>query len=175
MGVKGHRPIFGKALNLLQLIRREPTHTAIGVPNIVARPIGSGVPRRLSIDAMRYAFDERPFARISKDCLKEGGRFLPILSTRRSIPIAAFWLKKYFCGGVRVSMHGNNVDTAALLRDSEIFAVKHTPRHTIPEFVQRFEYDGEVSSSMAREKAEDVFKDNGSWHSLSNDSHKLMK
>lgn len=72
-------------------------------------------------------------------------------------------------------MHGNNVDTAALLGDSEVFAVKHTPRHTIPEFVQRLEYDCEVASSVAREKAVHVFEDNGSWTALSNEPHKLVK
>jgi len=124
---------------------------------------------------MGYAFDERPFARISKDCLKEGGRFLPIRSTLRRIPVAAFGLKKYLCGTPWVSMQGNNVDATALLGDSEVFAVKHTPRHTIPEFVQRFEYDGEVSSSVAREKAVHVFEDNGSRHASSNEAHKVVK
>jgi len=74
-----------------------------------------------------------------------------------------------------VSMDGNNVDATALLGDSEVFAVKHTPRHAIPEFVQRLEYDGEVASSMAREKAVHVFEDNSSWQALSNESDKVMK
>lgn len=72
-------------------------------------------------------------------------------------------------------MHGNNVDATALLGDSEVFAVKHTPRHAIPEFVQRLENDGEVSSSVAREKAVHVFEDNGSWSASSNEAHKLVK
>ena len=72
-------------------------------------------------------------------------------------------------------MHGNNVDATALLGDSEVFAVKHTPRDTIPEFVQRLEYDGEVSSSVAREKAENVFEDNNSRVVPSNKAHKVMK
>lgn len=72
-------------------------------------------------------------------------------------------------------MQGNNVDSTTLLGDSEVFAVKHTPRHTIPEFVQRLEYDREVTSSVAREKAVDVFEDNGSWQAFSSESHKVMK
>ncbi len=115
------------------------------------------------------------FCSISKDCLKEGGRFLPILSVRLSIPVAAFGLKKYLSGTSRVSMHGNNVDATALLGDSEVLAVKHTPRHAIPEFVQRLEYDGEVSSSVARQKPVDVFEDNGFWKAYSNEAHKVVK
>ena len=72
-------------------------------------------------------------------------------------------------------MHGNNVDATALLGDSKVFAVKHTPRDTIPEFVQRLEYDCEVSSSVAREKAVHVFEDNDPWVASSNEPHKLMK
>lgn len=124
---------------------------------------------------MGDALYERTFCRISKDRLKERGRFLSILSVRLSIPIAALGLKKYFSGTFWVSMHGNNVDPATLLGDSEVFAVKHTPRDTIPEFVQRLEYDGEISSSVAREKAVHVFEDNGSWRASSNEPHKLMK
>jgi len=121
------------------------------------------------------ALYERAFASISNDCLKEGGRFLFILSTLLRIPIAAFWLKKYFSGTSWVSIHGNNVDTTALLGDSEVFAVKHTPSHAIPEFVQRLEYDGEVASSVAREKPVHVFEDNGSWSACSNEPHKVVK
>ena len=72
-------------------------------------------------------------------------------------------------------MYGNNVDPSALLGDSEVFAVKHTPCDTIPEFIQRLEYDCEVSSSVAREKAVHVFEDNGSWAASSNEAHKLVK
>jgi hypothetical protein len=72
-------------------------------------------------------------------------------------------------------MHGNNVDATALLGDSEVFAVKHTPSHAIPEFVQRLEYDGEVASSVAREKPVHVFEDNGSWSASSNEPHEIVK
>ena len=41
-----------------------------------------------------------------------------------------------------------------------MLAVEHSPRHTIPELIQRLEYDGEVSSSVASEKAVHVFEDN---------------
>jgi hypothetical protein len=124
---------------------------------------------------MSNAFYEGAFARISNDRLKEGGRFRPIRSVLLRIPIAAFGLKKYLSGTSRVLMHGNNVDTTALLGDSKVFAVKHTPRHAIPEFVQRLEYDGEVASSVAREKAMDVFEDNRSWQALSNEPDKVVK
>ena len=72
-------------------------------------------------------------------------------------------------------MQGNNVDATALLGDSEVFAVKHTPRDSVPELVQRLEYDGEVSSSVAREKAVDVLEDNDSWDIPSSEAHKFMK
>jgi hypothetical protein len=130
---------------------------------------------RLGINAVRYTLYEGSIDSISNDFLKEGGRFLFILSTLLRIPIAAFWLKKYFSWTSWVSMHGNNVDATALLGDSEVFAVKHTPCHTIPEFVQRLEYDCEVASSVAREKAVHVFEDNGSWSASSNEPHKVVK
>jgi hypothetical protein len=72
-------------------------------------------------------------------------------------------------------MHSNNVDATALLGDSKVFTVKHTPCDAIPEFVQRLEYDGEVASSVAREKAVHVFEDNGSWKTSSNEPHKVVK
>lgn len=72
-------------------------------------------------------------------------------------------------------MHGNNVDSTTLLGDSEVFTVKHTPCDTIPEFVQRLEYDCEVASSVAREKPVHVFEDNCSWMTSSNEPHKVMK
>jgi hypothetical protein len=121
------------------------------------------------------AFYERAFAKISNDCLKERGRFRLILSTLRRIPTAAFWLKKYFCGTSDVSMHGNNVDSTALLGDSEVFTVKHAPCDTVPELVQRLEYDCEVTSSVAREKAVHVFEDNSSWSAFSNEAHEVVK
>jgi hypothetical protein len=72
-------------------------------------------------------------------------------------------------------MHSHKEAPTALLGDSEIFAVKHTPCDTIPALVQRLEYDGKVSSSVASKQAVNVFKDNGSWQSSSNKPHKLVK
>ncbi len=72
-------------------------------------------------------------------------------------------------------MHGNNVDATTLLGDSEVFTVKHTPRHAVPEFIQRLEYDGEVTSSVTREKAVHVFEDNCSWSTCSNEAHEVVK
>lgn len=59
-------------------------------------------------------------------------------------------------------MHSNNEAPTALLGDSEVFAVKNTPCDTIPELVQRLEYDSEVTSSVASEEAVHVFEDNNS-------------
>lgn len=168
-------PIFGEALNALNLIGNEPSDPPVWIPDVVPRPVGASVTSRLRINAMCDALYERAFCRISNDCLKEGGRFLSILSVRLKIPVAAFGLKKYFSGTSWVSMYGNNVDSTTLLGDSEVLAVKHTPPHAIPEFVQRLEYDGEVSSSVAREKPVDVLEDNGFWQASSNEPHKVVK
>jgi hypothetical protein len=72
-------------------------------------------------------------------------------------------------------MQSNNKDSFALLGDSEVATVKHTPRDIIPESVHFFENDGEVSSIVAREKTVDVFKDNGSWAALSHQPCKVVK
>lgn len=169
------RPIIGETLYALNFVRSEPADAPLGIPHVITRPIRSRMPRRFSVDAMRHALYEGSFDSISKDCLKDGGRFLPIRSTLLSIPVAAFGLKKYFSGAPCISMHGNNVDSTTLLGDSEVFTVKHTPCDTIPEFVQRLEYDREVTSSVARQKAVDVFEDNCSWKTSSNEPHKVMK
>ena len=97
------------------------------------------------------------------------------MSARRRIPVAAFGLKKNLSGTSSVSMQSNNEDAAALLGDSEVLAVKHTPRHAIPEFIQRLEDDGEVPSSMASEKAMHVFEDDGSRETCAKEPHKLVK
>jgi hypothetical protein len=133
------------------------------------------MPRRLRIDAVGNRLYERSSLKISKDCLKEGGRFLPILSTRRRIPVAAFGLKKYFCGTSPASMEPNNVDSTALLGDSEVFRVKHTPADVIPALVQRLENDCEVSSSVGTKKPVDVFEDNCPWLARSYEAHKVVK
>ena len=96
-------------------------------------------------------------------------------STRRRIPTAAFWLKKYFASTGRVSMHGNNIDSLARLGDSEILAVEHSPRHTIPELIQRLEYDGEVSASVASEKSVYVFEDNNLWATRPNQCGEVVE
>ncbi len=95
----------------LDLNRGEAADSTIGIPGVISAPVGACVPCAFGIYAVGASFYERPFERISKDCLKEAGRFLPIRSTRRNIPVAAFGLKKYFGGTFWVSMHGNNVDS----------------------------------------------------------------
>src|ERR1700722_16130741 len=103
-------PVFGESLNPLDFVGNEPPHAAVRIPDIISRPVGAGVASRFGIDAVGDALYERTFCRSSNDCLKEGGRFLSILSVRLKIPVAALGLKKYFSGTSRVSMHGNNVD-----------------------------------------------------------------
>jgi hypothetical protein len=56
------------------------------------------------------------------------------------------------------------------LGDSEELRVKHTPRQTIPEFIQGVEHNGEVASLTARKEAGDVFENKPSRPKLSQDS-----
>ena len=56
-----------------------------------------------------------------------------------------------------------------------MLAVKHSPRHTIPELIQRLEYDREVSSSVTREKAVDVFEDNNLRPAVANQCREIME
>jgi hypothetical protein len=84
-------------------------------------------------------------------------------------------LKKYLGGAFRVLMNSDNVDSTSRLGDSKVLTVKHAPRHAIPEFVQRLEYDGKVSSSVASEKPVDVFEDNDSRKTLSNKASNFKK
>ncbi len=173
--VPGTRPVSWETLCEFGFSGQEPPHPTFRIPDIVSRPVRSRMPGGLCVDAVRDGLYEGSPLRISNDCLKEGGRFLPILSTRRRIPVAAFGLKKYFCWTSPASMHGNNVDSTALLGDSEEFRVKHTPRDVIPALVQRLENDCEVSSSVGTEKAVDVLEDNSPWVARSYEAHKVVK
>ena len=56
-----------------------------------------------------------------------------------------------------------------------MLAVEHSPRHTIPELIQRLEYDGEVSSSVASEKAVNVFEDNNLWATSTNQCCEIVE
>jgi hypothetical protein len=56
-----------------------------------------------------------------------------------------------------------------------MLAVEHSPRQTIPELVHRLENDGEVSSSVASEKAVNVFEDNNFWPTLANQGCEVME
>lgn len=169
------RPVGREALGELGFVRKEATHAAFRIPDIVTRPVSPSMSGGFRVDAVSDRFYEWSPLKISNDCLKEGGRFLPIRSTRRNIPVAAFWLKKYFSGTSPASMHPNNVDSTTLLGDSEILRVKHTPRDVIPALVQRLENDCEVSSSVGTKKPVDVFEDNCPWLARSNESHKVVK
>ena len=109
------------------------------------------------------------------DRLKGRKSGLPILSARRSIPTAAFGLKKYFDGTSSVSMTPNKEDSLAGLWDAEVAAVKHTPSKTVPELGQRPEYKPEISSVVRAEKTRHVLDDKNSGAALSNQSSKLEK
>jgi hypothetical protein len=88
---------------------------------------------------------------ISKDI----GKARPRLSARRSIPAAAFGLKKYF-GWTWGSKMSDNVDTAASLGHSEILAIKHSPRQAIPAFGKRFEDDPHVLTLLRRQETKNI-------------------
>ena len=55
--VKRESPVFWEPLNALDLIRKETTNTPVGVPNVVARPIRSGMTRGFGINAVGNALD----------------------------------------------------------------------------------------------------------------------
>ncbi len=168
-------PVGGEALSEFGLCRDEPPDFTFWIPDVISRPVRPRVSSGFRVDTMSDGLYEGSPLSISKDRLKDGGRFLPIRSTRRRIPVAAFWLKKYFSGTSPASMEPNNVDSTTLLGDSEKFRVKHTPRDVIPALVQRLENDCEVSSSVGTKKAVDVFEDNCSWLTRSNEAHKVVK
>ena len=56
-----------------------------------------------------------------------------------------------------------------------MLAVEHSPRHTIPALIQRLEYDGEVSSSVASEQTVNVFEDNNFRATRSNQGCEIME
>jgi hypothetical protein len=124
---------------------------------------------------MGHPLYDRPFDRISNAFLKGGNSSRSIRSARRRIPAAAFWLKKYFCGTSPFSIRSHNEDSLTRLGDSEVFAVKHTPSHAIPEFGQSPYDEDEISSVVGREKARHVFEENNSGAVLLNQSRKLVK
>jgi hypothetical protein len=61
------------------------------------------------------------------------------------------------------------------LGDSEVAAVKDTPSNTIPEVGQRLYNELEVLSIVAREETWNVFDENNSGQSFSNETSKLIK
>jgi hypothetical protein len=113
--------------------------------------------------------------RISNAFFKGGKSSLPIRLARRRMPFAAFGLKKYFGGTSPLSMASHNEHSLARLGDSEVFAVKHTPSHSIPEFGQSPKDDCEISSFVGREKARHVFDENNAGAALLNQSRKFVK
>jgi hypothetical protein len=89
-------PIFRESLNSFDLVGGKSANSPLRIPNVITGPVRPSVPSGLRINAMSDTFYEGAFASISNDCLKDGGRFLPIRSVLLRIPIAAFGLKKYF-------------------------------------------------------------------------------
>jgi len=61
------------------------------------------------------------------------------------------------------------------LGDSEVFAVKYTPSHAIPELGQSPEDHCEISSLVGREETRNVFEENNSGATVFNQSRKLVK
>jgi hypothetical protein len=128
------------------------------------------------VEAVRHRLNYWSFsARISNDFLKGGNSGRPIRFARRSIPFAAFGLKKYCRGTSPVSIAPDNVDSLARLGDSEVPAVKSSPSNSIPEFGQRPENDFEISSLVRVEQTWHVFDNKNSGATFSNQSSKLMK
>ena len=84
---------------------------------------------------------------------KWSGNFLPRLAARRRIPEAAFAESEYLGWTPDVSKMSDNEHTAAALWDSEILSIEYSPRHAIPEFIQRVEDEGKVASLMRGEKS----------------------
>src|SRR5690606_29787521 len=56
-----------------------------------------------------------------------------------------------------------------------MLAVKHSPRHTIPEVIQRLEYDCEVSSSVASKTPVHVLEDNNFWATRTNQCREIVE
>jgi hypothetical protein len=69
----------------------------------------------------------------------------------------------------------NKVEPSARLGDAEELAVKHAPCHTIPEFVQCAENDSEISSTVGREKAWNVFENDHMRESVAKQSCEFVK
>lgn len=157
MVVVRDRPPVWESLDAFAFDRDQAAHPPIWVTCIVAAPVRAGVPCGAGVKTVGERLDYGPFAKISNAFLKGGNRFLPMRSARLSIPRAAFGLKKYFCGTPPFSITSHNEDSLARLGDSEVCAIKHTPSHTIPELGQRSNNDCEVSPSVGREEAWNVF------------------
>jgi hypothetical protein len=81
------------------------------------------------------------------------------------MPTAALGLKKNRSGTVSSSTSGNDEDPSPSLGHSEVSAVQHTPCEVVkPEVAQRTEDNSEISSTVGREQAGDVLKDDpASW------------
>jgi hypothetical protein len=87
------------------------------------------------------------------------GSSRPRLLARLRIPRHARGLKKYRGGRSPVSKISDKKDTLASLGESEMLRIEHSPRHTVPELVQRSEEASEGLAVIGRESAGDVFPD----------------
>lgn len=106
-----NRPVLRETLQSLTLNWHQPPDPAIRIRHIIAAPIRACVSCRAGVEAVSKARSYWSCERISNAFLKGGNRFLPILSVRRIIPLAAFGLKKYLSGTSPVSMTADNVDS----------------------------------------------------------------
>src|SRR5690606_6699561 len=104
---------------------------------------------------------------------RKGGNDAPRASARRSIPFAAFGLKKYLDGTGCVSKTSDNEHTTASLGHSEVLSVKHTVGVPIPEFRQRPEDGSHVPPSVRRQKSRDVLDDHPTGTELIKDTSEL--
>jgi hypothetical protein len=70
------------------------------------------------------------------------------------IPAAALGLKKNLGGASATSTSGKDEDAAPTLGHSEVSAIQHSPGEVVkPEFGQRREYDGEISTTVGGKKS----------------------
>jgi hypothetical protein len=73
-------------------------------------------------------------------------------------PSVIFFDRKYFGSGFFSKM-SDNEDSLSVLRDPEVFAVKHFPLDVIPQAIQCGEDSGESSPLVVREKPFNVLKE----------------
>jgi|SRR5579884_318129 len=107
------RPVRREGHDALAFVGHEtPDFALLGIAHVVPAPVSPRVSRRFRVQAVSDRGRYCSFAaRMFKDSLKGRKSGLPILSARRSIPFAAFGLKKYLRGTFPVLMTPNKEDS----------------------------------------------------------------